>query len=97
MLMNSELSLIEWLPNVSKILLSATESFMYVSVCGVLIIYTFPFSDKELKTEGFSLDSCRSMIALLDVSFTRSTVHYEQIMYVCAKLNWVKSTQNLQE
>jgi len=26
-------------------------------------------SDKDLKTEGFELESCRSMIALMDVSF----------------------------
>lgn len=25
--------------------------------------------DKDLKTEGFALESCRSMIALMDVSF----------------------------
>lgn len=25
--------------------------------------------DKDLKTEGFTLESCRSMIALMDVSF----------------------------
>uniref|UniRef100_A0A671PZ52 Calpain-3-like n=1 Tax=Sinocyclocheilus anshuiensis TaxID=1608454 RepID=A0A671PZ52_9TELE len=47
---------------------------------------------KELKTEGFSLESCRSMIALMDVSFTRSAVHYGQIMYVCAKSHWAKSS-----
>lgn len=80
--MNSELSLIEWLPNVSKILLSATDSLMNVSVCRVLIIYPFLSSDKELKTEGFSLESCRSMIALLDVSFTE---HYGQnVCTVCS-------------
>lgn len=31
-----------------------------------------PFSippDKDLKTQGFTLESCRSMIALMDVSF----------------------------
>lgn len=27
-------------------------------------------SDKDLKTEGFELESCRSMIALMDVSFS---------------------------
>lgn len=26
-------------------------------------------SDKDLKTQGFTLESCRSMIALMDVSF----------------------------
>uniref|UniRef100_A0A673GUR0 Calpain-3 n=1 Tax=Sinocyclocheilus rhinocerous TaxID=307959 RepID=A0A673GUR0_9TELE len=68
--MNSELSLIEWLPNVSKILLSATDSLLYVFVCRVLIIYPFLSSDKALKTEGFSLESCRSMIALMDTDGT---------------------------
>uniref|UniRef100_A0A671PR34 Calpain-3 n=2 Tax=Sinocyclocheilus TaxID=75365 RepID=A0A671PR34_9TELE len=69
--MNSEPSLTEWLPNVSKIvLLSATDSLLYVSVCRVLIIYPFLSSDKELKTEGFSLESCRSMIALMDTDGT---------------------------
>lgn len=28
--------------------------------------------DKDLNTEGFSLESCRSMIALMDVSFVSS-------------------------
>lgn len=86
--MNSELSLTEWLPNVSKILLSATDSLMNVSVCRVLIIYPFLSSDKELKTEGFSLESCRSMIALMDVSFT---VHYGQ--NVCTV--WCSNTSSL--
>uniref|UniRef100_A0A8C1KFS6 Calpain-3 n=1 Tax=Cyprinus carpio TaxID=7962 RepID=A0A8C1KFS6_CYPCA len=36
----------------------------------VLIIYPFLSSDKELKTEGFSLESCRSMIALMDTDGT---------------------------
>lgn len=33
-----------------------------------LITHTFP-TDSEIKTEGFSLETCRSMIALMDVSF----------------------------
>lgn len=29
-------------------------------------------ADKDMNTEGFSLESCRSMIALMDVSFVSS-------------------------
>lgn len=30
---------------------------------------SFFITDSEIKTEGFSLETCRSMIALMDVSF----------------------------
>lgn len=29
----------------------------------------FCFSDADLKTDGFSIESCRSMVAVMDVSF----------------------------
>ena len=40
-----------------------------VSVTSVQILTPLYLPDKDLKTQGFTLESCRSMIALLDVSF----------------------------
>lgn len=41
-------------------------------VGGLTFVLRVP-ADKDMKTEGFSLESCRSMIALMDVSFVSSS------------------------
>lgn len=46
------------------------HSFIYKTT------FTFStFTDKDMNKEGFSLESCRSMIAFMDVSFGKRSVH----------------------
>lgn len=48
---------------------------LHISVCAVLYVYSLSVSlsacvsDADLKTDGFSIESCRSMVAVMDVSF----------------------------
>lgn len=44
------------------------------------------FTDKDIHTEGFSRESCRSMIALMDVSFV-SRLHTFAICFVLSSKN----------
>ena len=35
-----------------------------------LVLDYLPFSDEDIKTDGFSTESCRTMVNLMDVSFS---------------------------
>ncbi len=50
-----------------------TGEFKFINTvcvtCGLIVPNCLFSTDNEIKAEGFSLETCRSMIALMDVSF----------------------------
>lgn len=46
------------------------EKKNHLLICMICIHLGSFVSDKDLRSEGFELESCRSMIALMDVSFS---------------------------
>lgn len=78
--------------NFSRVTPKRKKRFLTCMICFHLGSF---ISDKDLKTEGFELESCRSMIALMDVSFSgergvlgTTLVHLGCISHHCTHTTW---------
>lgn len=52
----------------SKIIMKPCDTAMFLDLAKLNVLIFFSFSSGDLKSGGFSIDACRSMIALMDVS-----------------------------